>query len=107
MQSRIRLAIIGGSGVERLRGFAARATETPVTPWGKPSAPIHLGEFHGLPALFLARHGEPHAIAPHRINYRANVRALMELGATHLIALNSVGGIAPAALAGSLWSPHQ
>ena len=74
------LAIIGGSAVEQLRGFATAQTVRHATPWGEPSAPVHAGAFCGVPALYLARHGEPHAIAPHRINYRANLRALADLG---------------------------
>jgi len=107
MQKGTRLAIIGGSAVEQLRGFATAQTVRHTTPWGEPSAPVHAGAFFGVPALYLARHGEPHAIAPHRINYRANLRALADLGATHVVALNTVGGIAPAATPGSLWLPHD
>jgi len=107
MRSGRRVAIIGGSGAQQLPGFEARAVERCVTPWGEPSAPVHIGELCGLPALFLARHGEPHAIAPHRINYRANLRALADMGATHVVALNTVGGIAAAASPGSLWLPGQ
>lgn len=107
MQKGRRLAIIGGSAVEQLRGFATAQTVRHTTPWGEPSAPVHAGAFFGVPALYLARHGEPHAIAPHRINYRANLRALADLGATHVVALNTVGGIAPTATPGSLWLPHD
>jgi len=107
MQKGTRLAIIGGSAVEQLRGFATAQTVRHTTPWGEPSAPVHTGAFFGVPALYLARHGEPHAIAPHRINYRANLRALADLGATHVVALNTVGGIAHAATPGSLWLPHD
>lgn len=107
MQKGTRLAIIGGSAVEQLRGFATAQTVRHTTPWGEPSAPVHAGAFFGVPALYLARHGEPHAIAPHRINYRANLRALADLGATHVVALNTVGGIAPTATPGSLWLPHD
>ncbi len=107
MQKGTRLAIIGGSAVEQLRGFATAQTVRHTTPWGEPSAPVHTGAFFGVPALYLARHGEPHAIAPHRINYRANLRALADLGATHVVALNTVGGIAPAATPASLWLPHD
>ncbi len=107
MQPGTRLAIIGGSAVEQLRGFAPAEIAGGATRWGEPSAPIHAGVFHGLPALYLARHGEPHAIAPHRVNYRANLCALADLGATHVVALNTVGGIAPGAVPGSLWLPHD
>jgi purine nucleoside phosphorylase len=107
MQPGTRLAIIGGSAVEQLRGFAPAETAGGATRWGEPSAPIHAGVFHGVPALYLARHGEPHAIAPHRVNYRANLCALADLGVTHVVALNTVGGIAPGAVPGSLWLPHD
>ena len=107
MQPGTRLAIIGGSAVEQLRGFAPAETAGGATRWGEPSAPIHAGVFHGVPALYLARHGEPYAIAPHRVNYRANLCALADLGATHVVALNTVGGIAPGAVPGSLWLPHD
>lgn len=101
------LAIIGGSGVALPEQFERHDRHDASTPFGEPSAVIHAGRFLGLPALYLARHGEPHAIAPHRINYRANLHALAALGASHVIALNTVGGIADAAVAGSLWIPDQ
>jgi 5'-deoxy-5'-methylthioadenosine phosphorylase len=107
MDSGVRVAIIGGSGAQRLPGFSSLGAEHRLTPWGEPSAPIHAGELFGVPVLFLARHGEAQAIAPHRINYRANLRALLDLGATHVLALNTVGGIAPQADPGSLWLPQH
>jgi 5'-methylthioinosine phosphorylase len=45
---------------------------------------------------FLARHGEEHGVPPHRINYRANLAALQKVGATRVVALNTVGGIGDA-----------
>lgn len=101
------LAIIGGSGVAVPGQFELHDRNGISTPFGEPSAVIHAGRFLGLPTLYLARHGEPHAIAPHRINYRANLHALAALGASHVIALNTVGGIADDAVAGSLWIPDQ
>lgn len=55
----------------------------------------------------LSRHGVPHLIAPHAINYRANLSLLVELGATEIIAINTVGGIAPEAGNGCLVLPDQ
>lgn len=107
MYSIRRLAIIGGSLASLPRGFVTHASRVHPTPWGNPSAAVHIGVLNGLPALYLARHGEPHSIAPHRINYRANLSALADLGATHVVALNTVGGIADAALMASLWIPAQ
>jgi 5'-methylthioinosine phosphorylase len=101
------LAIIGGSGSGLPSGFRAQRLERPATRWGEPSAAIHVGMLAELPALYLARHGEPHLLAPHRINYRANIQALQDLAATHVIAINAVGGIGPDALTGSLCVPDQ
>lgn len=77
------------------------------TPWGEPSAPVRTGTPPGLPVLYLARHGEPQSIAPHRIDYRANRCALADPGATQVVALNTVGGIADAALPATMWLPRQ
>jgi 5'-methylthioinosine phosphorylase len=63
------------------------------TPYGSPSAAVVLGELKGARIAFLARHGEGHSMAPHRVNYRANVWALHQLGARALIGVNAVGGI--------------
>eukprot|EP00494_Astrolonche_serrata_P033553 UN33822 len=46
-----------------------------------------------LASVFLPRHGPGHSVPPHRINYRANISALKQLGVTRIIAINAVGGI--------------
>ncbi len=101
------LAIIGGSGVGQLFDGADRSRRIVRTPWGDPSAPLVLAQIQGVPILFLARHGAGHIHPPHRINYRANIHALREAGATRIIALASVGGIAPEAAPGALIVPKQ
>jgi 5'-methylthioinosine phosphorylase len=101
------LAVIGGSAAESVQGLHREESHHAQTRWGEPSAPVHRARIGGVPLLWLSRHGEPHAIAPHRINYRANLAALADCGATHIVALNAVGGIAPAARAGTLWIPSQ
>ena len=63
------------------------------TAFGAPSAAIVSGDLNGRRVAFLARHGEDHLLAPHRVNYRANVRALYALGARRIIGVNAVGGI--------------
>lgn len=78
-----------------------------VTAWGKPSSPISVGKLAGQNVLFLPRHSENHNVAPHRVNYRANIAALAELGATHIFAFNVVGGIHSDMAAGKLVVPHQ
>jgi purine nucleoside phosphorylase len=61
----------------------------------------------GQTVHFLARHGEPHAIAPHRINYRANITALKLLGTGCIVALNTVGAIDRRPAPGGLAVPDQ
>lgn len=89
----IDLAIIGGTGVYALAELADGQTHSPQTPYGPPSGPIHSGIIAGKHVAFLARHGEDHGVPPHRINYRANLSALLAVGATRVLALNTVGGI--------------
>lgn len=90
------LAIIGGTGLCELDGFVLKESLEIVTPYGQTSAPILTGLVGGRPVCFLARHGKPHRIPPHRINYRANIWALNSIGIRSIIAVNAVGGIADA-----------
>ena len=89
----IELAVIGGTGVYALGELADVESHQPVTPYGAPSGPVRVGMYAGRRVAFLARHGEGHSLPPHRINYRANLAALKALGATRVLALNTVGGI--------------
>jgi 5'-methylthioinosine phosphorylase len=86
-------AIIGGTGLNQLSAFKAEQTHSIDTPYGRPSGNITTGMYHGVEVCFLARHGQPHSIPPHQINYRANMHALKELGVSDVVAINAVGGI--------------
>ena len=74
------IAIIGGTGLDQLDGLHIGEKITVDTPYGAPSAPVQKGEYHGKPVYFFARHGEQHQWPPHRVNYRANMYALKQLG---------------------------
>ena len=87
------LAIIGGTGVYRLAALDGVEAHLPETRYGFPSGPVRVGSLAGRRVAFLARHGEGHSVPPHRINYRANLVALQLVGATRVLALNTVGGI--------------
>ncbi|HVE50001.1 MAG TPA: S-methyl-5'-thioinosine phosphorylase [Casimicrobiaceae bacterium] len=100
------LAIIGGSGLTRLSTLAVGHREVVRTPYGDPSAALLFGQVAGHDAVFLARHGHGHTIPPHNVNYRANVWALKDRGATSIIAVASVGGIRDHQ-PGDLVLPHQ
>ncbi len=104
------IGIIGGTGINRLGSHfiaQARDADRVDTPFGAASAVAQIGRIGTHTAIFLARHGQPHRLAPHLINYRANVWLLRELGATALIATNAVGSIARAVTPGDLMIPDQ
>jgi 5'-methylthioadenosine phosphorylase len=99
------VAVIGGSG------FATFLTEAePVaveTPYGAPSAEVHVGEVDGREVAFLPRHGPGHRFPAHRINYRANLWALRSLGVRRVLAPCAVGSLTPELGPGSLVVPDQ
>ncbi len=68
-------------------------TKTLTTPYGEPSAPLICAELTGQPIVMLQRHGNRQQIPPHKINYRANLWALRELGVQQVIGIATVGGI--------------
>jgi 5'-methylthioinosine phosphorylase len=101
------LAIIGGSGFTRLEGLQITRREVVHTPYGEASAPLTHGLLGGRRIVFLPRHGAGHTIAPHKINYRANIWALRDIGARRVLAMAAVGGITPPMEPGSIVIPSQ
>lgn len=101
------LAIIGGSGLADLAGLQVSAKQIVDTPFGEPSSDLLIGLWQGKDVVFLPRHGEGHTIAPHKINYRANMWALREQGVTEVIAVAAVGGIRDDLGPGVLVIPDQ
>jgi len=101
------LAIIGGSGLAQLANLEILRRHVVRTPYGVPSGPLTFGRFGREEVVFLARHGDGHHLAPHEINYRANVWALHEAGVERVIAINSVGGIHPDLGPSALATPDQ
>ena len=101
------LAIIGGSGLTQLASLEVVKKRIVRTPYGEPSGPLTFGRIAGGEVAFLARHGYGHTLAPHEINYRANLWALKEKGVTRILAVCTVGGIAPGLAAGTLVIPDQ
>lgn len=102
-----KIAIIGGTGVSKLPGLTLKNREMVKTIYGAPSSPLINGEINGCEVIFLARHGGRHTIPPHKVNYRANIKALSEVGVTHVIGLAAVGGIADNCADQSLVIPDQ
>lgn len=102
-----RLGIIGGSGLTELNGLEITRRQKHQTPYGSPSSQLTFGKLAGKEVLFLPRHGSPHVIPPHLVNYRANIRALKDNGIDCVIAVNAVGGITDDMPPGRLVIPDQ
>ncbi|MDR0233237.1 MAG: S-methyl-5'-thioinosine phosphorylase [Zoogloeaceae bacterium] len=101
------LAIIGGSGLSQLSNLDVMRRKIVRTPYGEPSSVLTFGRLGGQDAVFLARHGHQHTIPPHKVNYRANIWALREGGASHIVSVASVGCIPDGLSPGDLVIPHQ
>jgi 5'-methylthioinosine phosphorylase len=101
------LAIVGGSGLSQLSTLEGIRRTAVGTPYGEPSDPLAFGRIAGREVVFLARHGAGHAIAPHQINYRANIWALKEAGAQEIVSVATVGGIRREFGPGALVVPDQ
>ncbi|MGC9398339.1 MAG: S-methyl-5'-thioinosine phosphorylase [Anaerolineae bacterium] len=86
----MRAAIIGGTGFDRLTGFELTLEEV-TTPYG--TVPLYLGEGEAEGLVFLPRHGPEHTVPPHRINYRANLKALEILEVERVLATFAVGSL--------------
>ena len=94
------LGLVGGTGLTELDD--SYETLDIETPFGVPSDPIRVVQTEPVRLLFLPRHGSPHRYPPHRINYRANMWALKEAGADHVLAVSAVGGISDGYSPGTL-----
>jgi len=101
------LAVIGGSGLSRLVILDDVERKTAHTPYGDPSSALTYGRIGGREVLFLARHGDAHSIPPHQVNYRANIQALKDAGATRIASVATVGGIRREFGPGTLVVPDQ
>lgn len=102
-----KIAIIGGTGLDQLVSLQGTRSEKISTPYGEPSNALTTGNLDSNEIVFLPRHGETHNIAPHNINYRANLWALKEQGVTHIVAVNAVGGITEKMSPEKIVFPHQ
>ncbi|EON69848.1 5'-methylthioadenosine phosphorylase [Coniosporium apollinis CBS 100218] len=95
----VRIAVIGGTGLQSLPRFTHAATLNVSTPWGAPSSPIsilhHPSPTSGkpIPIAFLSRHGLHHELAPHEVPSRANIAALRSIGVRTIIAFSAVGSL--------------
>lgn len=101
------LAIVGGTGLYELPGLEITQRIHATTPFGAPSGEILRGRIGSNELLFLARHGAGHRLLPHEVNYRANIFALKQAGATMLLGFSAVGSLALELKPGDLAMPEQ
>ncbi|HZO89701.1 MAG TPA: S-methyl-5'-thioinosine phosphorylase [Chthonomonadaceae bacterium] len=102
------IAIIGGTGLEELPPEIFVEPIQIETRFGLArvlSASYNYVEPYKL--YFLARHGAAHGLAPHQINYRANIAALVALGVRYVFATNAVGSLRPDLVPGTLVLLHD
>ena len=88
-----KLAIIGGSGLYDIDEFEERKFLKLETPWGNPSDEILKTKYNDKEIFFLPRHGRGHKISPSKINFRANIDALKQLGITDIVSVSAVGSL--------------
>ncbi len=101
------IGLIGGSGLYNIEGFQTREEISLSTPYGPPSSVYMRGTLDGTELIFLARHGIPHRVAPHKVNYRANMWGFKSLGVEKIISISAVGGINSSMKPGSVVIPDQ
>ncbi len=101
------IAIIGGTGAMDLLPAGDIDSMVVTTCYGDPSGPILEWSVGESRCLFVPRHGPQGTIPPHRVNYRANIQALRDMGVGNIIGINAVGGICLSAKPGSLVLPDQ
>lgn len=99
------LGVIGGSGFYEFLEGAERVSVP--TPFGEPSDDVLIGETQGRRVAFVARHGQGHRFAPHRVNYRANLWALRAVGVRQVLAPCAVGSLRPELGPGTIVIPDQ
>ena len=107
MSNKIVLGVIGGSGLYNFEGLENQQTIEIETPFGKPSAPIVVGDLNGKSVAFLARHGIGHTITPSEVNYRANIYALKSLGINKVISVSACGSLREDYAPGDIIIPDQ
>ena len=101
------LGIIAGSGLQKLNDLENVRREIVRTPFGDTSCALTFGELAGADVVFLNRHGYGHTLAPHQINYRANIWALQKVGVQQVCAIGSTGSLSDAIVPGQIILPDD
>ena len=92
-RERVRIGVIGGSGLYDMAELTDREEVPLSTPFGDPSAPYVVGTLRGQRVAFLARHGVGHRLLPSELNFRANIFGLKTLGVEWIVSASAVGSL--------------
>jgi 5'-methylthioadenosine phosphorylase len=103
----MKIAIIGGSGLENPDILKNPKELLIETPYGNPSSPFKTGQVEGIDVVILSRHGRHHEIPPTQVNNRANIWAIRQLGCTHILTTTACGSLREEINRGDLVIPDQ
>jgi 5'-methylthioadenosine phosphorylase len=103
----VKIGIIGGSGLENPDILKSPNEKNWDTPYGSPSSPLLCGTLNSTEIVILSRHGWHHTIPPTKVNNRANIFALKEIGCTHIITTTACGSLREEIHRGDLVIPDQ
>jgi 5'-methylthioadenosine phosphorylase len=103
----MKVAIIGGSGLENPDILKNPKEILIETPYGNPSSPFKTGQVEGIDVVILSRHGRNHEIPPSQVNNRANIWAIRELECTHMLTTTACGSLREEIKRGDLVIPDQ
>ncbi len=105
------LGVIGGSGIYSLSTLVETRSVEAITEYGAPSSPLVFFAQEQSKAderlCFIARHGADHSIPPHKVNYRANIQAMVDAGVERILSVNAVGSCSEDFAVGELLLPTQ
>lgn len=87
----LKIGVIGGSGLENPEILKEPKEEVITTNYG--NVFLKSGKIKDVDVVILSRHGKEHTIPPTQVNYRANIKALKQVGCTHIIATTAVGSL--------------
>ncbi len=91
--SKIKIGIIGGSGLYQMPELKDIEEVNVDTPFGKPSDAFIVGTLEGERVAFLARHARGHRLTPSELPFRANIYAMKLLGVEHILSASAVGSL--------------
>jgi len=104
---KVRIGVIGGSGVYDMAQLTDAREVQLDTPFGSPSDAYVVGRIDGELTAFLPRHGRGHRVSPARLNSRANIYGFKSLGVEYLVSISACGSLQLQYQPGDIVVPDQ